>query len=863
MRSGSPVAARALALVTCAHAEEKMHAAAKEALLGIDHPRCLDAVWEVWYEQRNPDLAAILQTIGRTAEKPFDLRVYSALLLDQPRLVVHGPPECVAPWMGACQDSDAALQARAQQWLELIATPAMIDALCAYWVANRDPRLKDIIVRKKMVARKPPRERVFTALKAGEFQIISKMGAAAVEPLLAAIQDTDGEIAASAQECLHHLEDPAAVDQFCVAWMSSRTESLTEMLVKGGYVAQQPLPVRIYSALKNERISWIEYVEPEGIEPLLQACTDADPAISQGAQFTLRGLKNLETQQALCQVVIERDDPTARAITLECGYEPREVDQKALFYFLTGQMERYEIIDFDRRLLRSIYETASQILRMRIARAIQGIGRTDFATVLSGGDYRSRIAQLTDAESEVLVRMLASNREWAKLWDMALRLPYRYSLRIVRLLKSENWAPEAEVDRSTFQQLAALSSGPIHEEGSDGQVALPPAVLRSQVRVYGRINDLAFSPIRPLLAIATGQRKVVLWDYEKAEIVRVITGFAHSINPIGYTPEGGLVFGERSSPDAECSIYAWSDDRLTRLGAHKGQVTSIEPLTGNRAITTGRDQQVILWDGTGKRPLAQKTFHFWPRATRISPDEKTIALLHEGVTLAGLPDLEIQSNVRTRYRYRDKNDRSARIVRSACFVPPEDTLLLGNDLGQVIAYRRKNGAYWAERTLFDQHPGGIQGIAFLQDHSIAISACSRGGVHFTDWASRRSLAKIVHVNDRLTSLSVSPRGEFMALGDRDASLSLWDLRVMDIPMLFVKPLAQATPSQFMAVRSLCEQPGLPPAMKASLDYVRCVLDHHFRFDIQVAPVPSIRPGEFDIIVEESGRSAEAERGRLK
>src|SRR5205807_9127353 len=96
----------------------------------------------------------------------------------------------------------------------------------------------------------------------------------------------------------------------------------------------------------------------EVVEPLLKLCGNADAAVAARAREVLGRLQEVEAREALCRLVIDRDDAVARAVAVAAGYAPAEAGQRALFYFLTGQWEAYESLDFDRGLLRAVYRAA-------------------------------------------------------------------------------------------------------------------------------------------------------------------------------------------------------------------------------------------------------------------------------------------------------------------------------------------------------------------------------------------------------------------------------------------------------------------------------------------------------------------------
>jgi hypothetical protein len=102
---------------------------------------------------------------------------------------------------------------------------------------------------------------------------------------------------------------------------------------------------------------------------------------------------------------------------------------------------------------------------------------------------------------------------------------------------------------------------------------------------------------------------------------------------------------------------------------------------------------------------------------------------------------------------------------------------------------------------------------------------------------------------QVTSLRISPDGLFMALGNSEALLSLWDLRALDARLLLEDALARAAPADLTALGVVLAQAELDPPLRRALQFVDRVLRHRFRFDIQVSEAPVMMMGEFDIEVE--------------
>jgi WD40 repeat protein len=628
-----------------------------------------------------------------------------------------------------------------------------------------------------------------------------------------------------------------------------RALDLQQILLQSGYVAQTPSAVRILSALKTGRTALLEFLPADSIDALVKAAQDPDDQIAREARSALLKLRDPETQDALCRLVVEKGDPQAELAAIQARYEPKDPGERALFYFITGQWQKYEALDFDRGLLSALYANASSGLRKRLLASLQRAGRTDFLSVVAGGNFHSRAALLGDEETEILIGMLASNQEWSRLWNLALDLPFRWSVRILQILKSSSWQPEAAEEMNLYQILAALVSRSLLDDKSSGENILPPAVLRSTIRVSGRINDIVFAPNGSQLAIASSLGKIAIWDFRRGKLSEMVKGFAHSLGCLAYTQNGDLFSGERSLTSIACGIYRISNGQLTLLGSHRGAITALAAAGSGKILSTGRDQLVRIWDLDSRRVAVEKTFHFWPRSARISAEGQTAALLHESITLVSLPTLDIQPFSPFQIRRSYLSETRASMARCALFTPDNKQLLVGQNNGQVIRYEPRATRLSAGRTPVTHHPGVIQGLEMISGHSVLVSAGSEGGVNFLDWPSQHLLGHLSIPVERLTTLSLSNDGAFMAVGDAASKFTLWDLRVLDIPVMISRPIASATLPQLAALDSLSVDPGLPTIVRMTLQYIQAILRHRFQYDIEVSEPLGIRPGEFDILID--------------
>lgn len=666
----------------------------------------------------------------------------------------------------------------------------------------------------------------------------------------AVTRSNDKKVRRIAVEALNQIKTQPCIDAVMAVWVETRHLALTTLLVEHEWVASEPINERVLSALKVGKLDLIRNGAADVVGPLVYACDEFDADISGRARQLLTQLSRGEAKEALCRFVIEHENSIALEAALTTGYLPRDTTQRALFLFVTEQWQQYETLDFDLSLLSSTHRNASPELRRRIASKLRKAGRTDFLTVLAGTDYRSRAADMSLDETEILVQLLSDKQEWEKLWKLVFEIPFIWSIQVVKTLRDHSWQPERDDERGILREISMLTTEEIVTSEEEARHILPPAVQEATIRVKGRVNDVAFSPVRPVIAIGTGNRKVAVWNFQQAEMEQLFEGFKHSIGLVTFLPDGTLLCAERTKAlDEPCAIYMCRENESIRLGRHDGSVTAIEALNGTQLLSTGRDQKIILWDVEKKRKLQEQNLTFWARAATVSPDGSYVALLHKGVTLMNIKVMLMNIPELTRVRDWPKGS----VGRCAAFIPNEPVLIVGKSNGQVLIYDYDQQSLRFPTPLelpsLKSHSSRTQGIAVLPGNSTIITAGSEGKLIFTNWADRALLGSVETPGGNFTSLHISPDGVFMSTGDSDASMALWDLRVLDIPLLFTRPLAKALPDHLVTINELAVNSKLDPNVRQSLTFIQRVLQHRFRFDIEIAEIPRIKVGEFDIEID--------------
>ena len=226
-----------------------------------------------------------------------------------------------------------------------------IDAFCQVWADTRHSDLTNLLVKKGWVASRPVNIRVLSALKTKQVQVITNGRKEIVEPLLNAFQDKDSEIANRASKCAVSFTNSDVIDYICQKWAEIRDKTLENLICQGKYIAQQPIELRVLTALKLTKLEVIRDCGKEIVEPLLNAIQDKDSEIANRAGECAIMFDQPEYQEVLFRLVLEQNHPIARQVVIKAQYAPREPNQRALFYFLTEQWDMYESLDYEHTLL--------------------------------------------------------------------------------------------------------------------------------------------------------------------------------------------------------------------------------------------------------------------------------------------------------------------------------------------------------------------------------------------------------------------------------------------------------------------------------------------------------------------------------
>jgi WD40 repeat protein len=693
----------------------------------------------------------------------------------------------------------------------------------------------------------------------------------------AVARSDDRRVCIEALEVLQVVERPRCVEAVCEVWAATRNVYLEELLTVCGWVAKAPVAIRVLYQLVRGRQDEIAVGGAELVEPLLRFCADADAVVAQRAREVLGRLDSAEARETLCRLAIDRDDVTAREVAASAGYAPREAGQRALFYFLTGQWDAYEALDFDRALLRAVYQAADARLRQRIADRAREAGRVEWVEVVTGGRHTIRVAEMTDAEWQATLEVLVSRKLWVELWRLAQEAPPRWAARLLQRLEVLDGLTAPRADLEGLVRLARAWQEP----------GLSPS-LRPRATLTGHtasVSCLAISPDGLLLASGSADNTVRLWRLPDGTALRTLEGHSDAVNCLAISPRGRvLVSGAR-----DCAVRFWELPSGTPvpppLRTEAAPVTCLVVSPQNKIVASGEENGLIrLWTLTGRpvrclpghsapvRCLAASrdgsllasgdrtgTVRLWslPKGEPLGTHLMTLLMgaigLWPSVSLAFSPDGRLLAGGWGPNKvslWTDPPGQSLRTldghtgsVGCVAFSPDGRVLASGSNDHLVRLWGLPDGKTGEPLA---GHVGPVTHLAFSPDGRVLASGGEDGTVELWSVPDGRPLQTLQGHTRALTGLVISPDGQLLASSSEDATVRIWTSELVHRSRV---PAGKFSGQALADAQEALADPALSAAERAALEFIVALVRWRRRYDIHLDDGPRhVEVGEFDIFI---------------
>ena len=272
----------------------------------------------------------------------------------------------------------------------------------------------------------------------------------------AVVRSSDRKVITIALEALRNLRDRDSINGFCQVWAESRHKDLTTIIKNRRYVSTEP-KFLVLSALKVGALDLVKKGDIKVLDPLLAAISDKDTQIASTASVCLVELQDIKVINALCKQWIENPSSQLQNAIQKGNYEPEDASSKALFYFLLGDWQKYEDLDFDQSLLTKAYQLANKQVKERVSKQAGTAGRVEFIKVLTSGKQDLDVEKMIDQDWKALIQILRANPNRKEIWRFLYNAPVVWSKKLLDNLDQSSYKYFPEDERITINTLSSLS----------------------------------------------------------------------------------------------------------------------------------------------------------------------------------------------------------------------------------------------------------------------------------------------------------------------------------------------------------------------------------------------------------------------